>query len=120
MKTLLIDDERNFLDGRESVVLRSSQDAIDHFTAEDGSISDVHYDEVWLDFSLLRSDSIMDFLFFAKKAANAGTPLSVDEFVIHTSSWSGASLIATVLDESGYKHRRFDPSYQVPTKIIGK
>lgn len=118
MKTILIDDERDFLDNREHTVFRNTGDAIDHFTNEDGSVSTEHYDEVWLDFSLGRGDDIMKFTDFAIDAHRKGTPLNVSEFVIHTSSWSGANLIAHILDEVGYKHRRFDPMYQTPIKIL--
>ncbi len=117
MRTLLIDDDRDFLDGRPYTVLRSSDEAIEHFSNPDGSLKNVSYDEVWLDYSLRGSDSIDPFVHFARKAAAAGTPLKVKLFVIHTSSWGGANLIKQILEAGKYKTRRFDPARQNP-KII--
>jgi len=119
MKTLIIDDERDFLDGRECDVARSSYEAIELFSNDDGVNNGVSYDEVWLDFSLSGSDSIMDFVFFASRSAAQGNPLRVGNFVIHTSTWDGASLIKHVLDGAGYTNSRFDIASQGSPKIIG-
>jgi len=119
MTTLLIDDDRDFLDGREYTVIRTSFDAVQHFSAEDGSYNGVSYETVWLDFSLRGGDSIMDFIFFAARMARAGTPLKVERFVIHTSSWDGAALIKEVLQEVGYTTVRFDITTQANMKVLG-
>ena len=119
MDILLIDDDRDFLDGREYNVERSSASAVAHFSNEDGTYNGVSYKSVWLDFSLRGSDSVMDFIMFAARLANAGTPLDVETFVIHTSSWDGASLIKMVLEEAGYTTARHDISNPSIPKIIG-
>ncbi len=118
MRTLLIDDERDFLDGREYTVFRSSWEAIEHFQNEDESIADISYDEVWLDFSLSGSDCVDEFAKFARHAAVIGTPLKVGKFIIHTNSWGGANMLKGILEGAGYKTVRFDPAFQNP-KVIG-
>lgn len=119
MNTLLIDDERDFFDGRAYDLDRHSADAVQRFSNDDGTYNGISYETVWLDFSLRGSDSIMDFLFFAARMAQAGTPLQVERFVIHTSSWDGASLIKTVLEGAGYTTVRFDITQQGSDKTIG-
>lgn len=118
MNILLIDDDRTFRDGREYTLITSSRGAIEHFSNADGTAKDIFYDEVWLDFSLLGGDSIMDFIFFASRAAAKGNPLKVGCFVIHTSSWAGATLMGQVLSEAGYAHQRFDLDAQGDQKIL--
>jgi len=108
MKILLIDDERSFADGREATVITRSDDAIEHFTDEDGNYNGVAYDEVWLDFVLVGSGSGGDVAMFASRMAHRGTPLNVGMFKIHTSSWGGAALMQQVLEAAGYKTQRVD------------
>lgn len=111
-KILLIDDERDFVDGREATVIRSSWEAIEHFTE-----SEQRYDEVWLDFILEGSDDIMPFVKFASEKLAEGKALNVGKFVIHTSSWSAVGLMKSVLE--GYETERFDiAAQQVPNVII--
>ena len=119
MNILLIDDDRTFRDWREYTLITSSRGAVEHFSNTDGSMKDIFYDEVWLDFSLRGSDSIMDFVFFAsKQSLHEGEALKVGCFVIHTSSWPAAALIAQVLSGAGYPHRRFDLDAQDNRKIL--
>lgn len=115
-KILLLDDERNFVDGREHTVVRSTQEAIQLFTDS----PDVEFDEMWLDFILAGNDTVLDFALFAKKQALAGSPLKVKKFIIHTSSGSGYQMLKSLLEEDGvYVTERFTLSAQTPqTRII--
>jgi len=119
MKTLLIDDDRDFLDGRDYDIARSSSEAIEFFLTSDGVSTGASYETVWLDFSLRGGDSIMDFIFLAARKASAGEPLAVERFVIHTSSWDGAALIKQILEGAGYSTVRFDITTQENSKVIG-
>lgn len=93
---LLIDDERTFKDNRECVVATSSVEAIKQLST--GTV----WDEVWFDFSLVRSDTIMNVLFFLNDEAGNATAPVIGLCRIHTSSFSGRDLIQEMLDESGY------------------
>lgn len=114
-KTLLLDDERNFVDGREHTVIRSSQEAIQLFTDS----PDVEFDEMWLDFILVGNDTVLDFALFAKKQALAGSPLKVKKFIIHTSSGSGYQILKSLLEEDGaYVTERFSIATQNPQSRV--
>lgn len=119
MKILLVDDERSFVDGREYQVARTSWEAIKFFINGDDETdyNGAEFDEVWLDFNLVGSDSGMEFCNFVREAARTGNRLNIGRFVIHTSSWAGANLMAGVLQGAGYDTERFDMSFQNPVVI---
>lgn len=103
-KVLLIDDERNFIDKRECTIARTSAEAIEILK------HDLEWDEVWFDFTLLRSDDIMDVLFHLEKEARSENAPVIRLCRIHSSSASGRSLIEEVLQECGYKTQVEDES----------
>ena len=53
MLTVLIDDLRDFRDGREAIVLRTSTDGLSYLNGFQG-----HLDELWLDHDLGGDDTI--------------------------------------------------------------
>lgn len=114
MSILLIDDERDFRDGRDYKVIRSSAEAIEFFQNENPE-----FDEVWLDYILAGSDTMFDFAVFADNQACNGSPLKVKKFIIHTSSNSGYSLLKDILGTSGaYTLERFWLSDQDKTAPV--
>lgn len=91
----LVDDERNFADGREAVIARSSWEAIE--------ISDTlnEVDELWLDFNLTGSDDVMAFLWHLVTRKNEGNPLNVKRVIFHSAAFAAMSLIQHVGDKAG-------------------
>jgi hypothetical protein len=88
MVVLLLDDERDFKDGRSTLVARSTQEALE-LTKDLNEL-----DELWLDYVLAGTDSTDDFLFALRKRE---TPLNIKQVYIHTSSFSAVSLLEMLL-----------------------
>lgn len=112
MRILLVDDERVFADDRAEETFTESSDLIDFFLDENGHYNGVEVDQIWLDFCLYGDDSGANIAFFASNQAKKGTPLKVDVFVLHTTSWGGADLMKRVLEDAGYKTERVDITVQ--------
>jgi hypothetical protein len=102
-KVLLIDDERKFIDNRECTVARTAAEAIEILK------KDLDWDEVWFDFTLLRSD-IMDVLFHLETEHGRQNGPTIRLCRIHSSSGSGRRLIEEVLLELKYKTQVEDES----------
>lgn len=93
MTVLLLDDERDFKDGRETLVARSSDQAAELTKGL------TELDELWLDYVLRGSDSTDQFLSMLRRRKLAGNPLVLRKVYIHTSSWSAVSLLMSILTE---------------------
>ena len=93
MTVLLLDDERDFLDGRVTLVARSTDEAVELTEAID------ELDELWLDYVLKGWDSTDQFLATLVKRKRAGRPLRLKKVFIHTSSFSAVSLLNDYLAE---------------------
>jgi len=92
---LLLDDERDFADGRDTLVARSTTEAIEL------TESLFELDELWLDYVLRRSDTADLFLMHLSKRRRANRPLLLKKVYIHTSSGSAVSLLKEYLSELG-------------------
>lgn len=113
--TLLIDDDRDFTDGRDVVVARYLAVAEEIFFTDDGSVRpDVRVDEVWLDFVLGGGESGNDFARMAVRAAQAGTPLNIGVIHTHSESWGGCALMEETLEGGGYSVHRADLDLERP------
>lgn len=93
MVVLLLDDERDFKDGRKTLVARSSDQALEL------TENLTELDELWLDYVLRGSDSTDQFLSALRRRKLSGSPLTLHKVYIHTSSWSAVSLLVSILTE---------------------
>lgn len=100
LKTLLIDDLRNFVDNRKATIARNSNQAL-HILENDNV-----WDEIWLDHDLGEVDgsldSIMPVVDFMAEAAFNDTPINVGIIYIHTSNPVGAKQMFASLTRYGY------------------
>ena len=101
MKVLLVDDLRNFRDGRKSVIARNSVEALAILN------SDNVWDEIWLDHDLgivdsIGIDTIMSVVDFMCEQAYNETPVEVATVYVHTSNPVGAKQIMSSLQNYGY------------------
>jgi hypothetical protein len=88
---LLLDDERSFKDGRETLVARSTNEAIEL------TESLFELDELWLDYVLRGSDTTDQFLMHLQQRTRANRPLLLKKVYIHTSSNSAVGLLQAYL-----------------------
>src|SRR5690349_2525872 len=79
---VLVDDVRDFKDGRPAVVLRSSAAAVDYFGGLDGRF----VDELWLDHDLVAPDTIQPLVDLLVEAAAQGLPVPVGLVWVHSSN----------------------------------
>lgn len=90
MVSLLLDDERSFLDGRDILVARDVREAVELTDDLD------ELDELWLDYVLVFDDTT-DYLKELIKRKRSGRPLKIHKVYIHTSSWGAVGLIESWL-----------------------
>lgn len=104
-RVLLIDDLRDFRDGRETLIARTSAQAL-------AILADrPELDELWLDHDLGeladgRVDSIMSVVDFLNGEAAFGAPYPVQVVYVHTSNPVGAQQMMAGLQRYGYTARR--------------
>jgi hypothetical protein len=93
MAVLLLDDERSFKDGRESLVARTVAEAIE--------LTDPlnELDELWLDYVLAGWTSTDEYLYHLLKRKREGNPLALKTVYIHTSSFSAVELLQELLSD---------------------
>lgn len=109
MDVLLIDDLRDFRDGRESVIARNSVEALQVLQSGDS------WDEIWLDHDLgivdiVGIDTVMKVVDFMCEQAYNGSPVKVDTVYVHTSNPVGAKNIMAGLTNYGYNCVRVNAS----------
>jgi hypothetical protein len=102
---LLVDDVRRFRDGRECVVARTPDEALDALR------SHAVLDELWLDFDLGRHRDgrrrdVMPVVAELGRAARAGSPYAIERIFIHSTNPAGALAIRRVLEAVGYEVQR--------------
>lgn len=100
MGLLLIDDLRNFRDGRKTTVARNSETALQ--ILKDNTV----WDEIWLDHDLgivdNKLDTIMPVVDFLCEQSFLESPVQVAKIFIHTSNPVGAKQMFTSLTQYGY------------------
>lgn len=94
MTVLLLDDERSFIDDREHILARTVEEAIE------ATDSLTVIDELWLDYILLRGDTL-PFLQYLRERKEAGNPVKVHKLYFHSSSNSAISLVKIYAAEAG-------------------
>lgn len=97
MRTLLIDDLRNFRNNPagELLIARNSQEGLD-------LISQGEWDFVWLDHDLGGADTINPVIEFLAEQSFLGKPVRIQTIYIHTSNPAGASSMLSVLRKYDY------------------
>lgn len=99
---LLVDDERIFADGRECIIARSVNEAI-NLTDDVDEI-----DELWLDYVLAGSDSSDEFLSHLYHRGRNGNPVKLNRVFIHTSSFMAVDLLRGWLDRLGVAEKNVE------------
>lgn len=104
-RVLLIDDLRDFRDGRETLIARTSAQAL-AILAERPEL-----DELWLDHDLGqledgRVDDVMKVVDFLNGEAAFGEAYPVQVIYVHTSNPVGAQQMMAGLQRYGYRARR--------------
>ncbi len=100
----LVDDVGRFVDDRDCVVYRTSQDAVAGLRAlaEAGTA----LDQLWLDHDLGGGDTIRPVLALLEELALGGRPLRIGKAFVITSNPTGGHLIGGVLRRLGYHWER--------------
>ena len=109
---LLIDDLRNFKDGRITLIARTSKDAL---TILQHGVEVQEYTEIWLDHDLGLNpdgtpDTIMPVVDFLCEQAFNDMPVKVDTVYVHTSNPVGAKQMMLSLERYGYNAVKVDAS----------
>lgn len=104
---VLVDDLRDFRDGRPRTVARSSAEAITLLSSLRGPV-----DELWLDHDLGPGDDVMAVVAWLEESAFRGAPLDVSRVLVHTANPVGASRVLAALRRWGY------PAVRVSTDLL--
>jgi hypothetical protein len=100
--TVLVDDTRDFKDGRPALTARTSADALVLLEGLAGS----PIDDLWLDYNLVGDDTVQPVVDRLVALAHAGTPLPVARILVHSSNIHHGHRITTELSAAGYPARR--------------
>lgn len=98
--TVLVDDRRSFVDGREAVVLRTSQDAFEWLFEH----RDAEIDELWLDHDLgpYSDEDIGAVIWLLELGADAGEPFKIGQIYVHTANPGGRDMMMRALKRWNY------------------
>lgn len=96
--TVLLDDARDFKDGRPAHVVRTSSDALALLVSLDGR----PIDDLWLDYDLIGDDTSQPVVDQLVALAAAGAPLEVARFLVHSSNIRHGHRICAELSKAGY------------------
>ena len=96
--TVLIDDVREFKDGRPALVARSSKEALSLLEG----LGHKRIDHLWLDHDLGGADTIRPVIDLMVQLASTGSPLNVGQVHIHTANVGAGYQIGLDLREAGY------------------
>lgn len=99
---VLLDDARDFKDGRANHVARTSADGI---TLLD-SLSGQTLDELWLDYDLIGEDTAQPVIEHLLALAQSGTPQAVNVIWVHSCNIRQGQRITAELVAAGYPARR--------------
>jgi hypothetical protein len=100
--TVLVDDTRDFKDGRPAVTARTSADALVLLERLTGG----HIDDLWLDYDLVGDDTVQPVVDHLVGLARAGAPLAVLRIHVHSSNIRHGHRITAELAAAGYPTRR--------------
>ena len=100
--TVLVDDARDFKDGRPARVARTSVQALALLAGLDGR----SIDDLWLDYDLIGDDTAQPVVDHLVALAAAGSPLDVARIHIHSSNIRHGNRICAELHAAGYPARR--------------
>lgn len=112
MLTILIDDLRDFKDGRERLVARTDAEGLDLLKVNRG----VFIDELWLDHDLGMLDgekiTIKSVVYELEYCAFHGKPYQIGKIFVHSSNAPGAAEVVKGLTRQGYDVERvtFSPA----------
>ena len=104
MLTVLIDDVRQFTDGRDCIRCLNSAEAVTVLQALHDAGTFI--DDLWLDHDLGPDDDVRPVLELLLNWHDAGTPLAVGTVHVHTASVEGAHLITQICRRIGYDVER--------------
>ena len=99
---VLVDDVRDFKDGRSAVVLRTSREAVDYVAR----LGDRRIDELWLDHDLVGDDTVQPLVGHLVAAAASGRPVPVDRNLVHSSNIRAGHRVVQELAAAGYRVER--------------
>lgn len=100
--TVLVDDTRDFKDGRPALTARTSRGAVRLLE----SLSGVTISELWLDFDLVGEDTSQPVVDHLVHCATAGSPQLVERIHVHSSNIRQGHRICAELAAAGYHARR--------------
>lgn len=102
MKRLVIDDQREFDDGREAVYAKTSTEGIEALQ------SNPVLDELWLDHDLGWGDTIMPVINLMLEMFHNDTPFEIGTVFIHTYNPAGERGMRASMERMGYDFKRVD------------
>lgn len=100
--TVLVDDTRDFKDGRPTLTAKTSADALTVLEA----LGAARVDDLWLDYNLVGDDTVQPVVDRLIALADAGTPLAVARIHVHSSNIRHGYRICAELAAAGYPARR--------------
>ena len=99
---VLVDDVRDFKDGRAAVVLRTSAEAVAYVQGLKGR----RVDELWLDHDLVGEDTVQPLVELLVADAANGQPLGVGRIWVHSSNIREGHRVVQELAAAGYPVQR--------------
>ena len=99
---VLVDDVRDFKDGRAAVVLRTSADAVAYLQGLAGAV----IDELWLDHDLIGEDTVQPLVDLLVAEATQGRPVRVGRIWVHSSNIREGHRVVQELEAAGYPVQR--------------
>lgn len=117
MLTVLVDDDRDFIDARPAVVLRTSANALAELSRirERGEV----VDELWLDHDLGGDDTAMPVVDMLSETAFNDDPFPVRRVYVHSMNNVGAERMMRSLQNYGYPAVRVKAREHVIVKETG-
>jgi hypothetical protein len=100
-RTILVDDLRSFVDGRDAAVARTSAAAIELLER----CRNQRVEELWLDHDLGGDDTVWPVVEVLERAAFDARPFDVGVVYVHSANPAGAAKMAQVLRRWGYRVR---------------
>jgi hypothetical protein len=100
--TVLVDDARDFKDGRPALVARTSLRALALLVSLDGR----PVDDLWLDYDLIGDDTAQPVVDHLVALAASGSPLDIARIHVHSSNIRHGHRICAELQAAGYPARR--------------
>ena len=99
---VLVDDVRDFKDGRGAVVLRTSADTVAYVQ----SLAGTRIDELWLDHDLIGEDTVQPLVDLLVAQATQGRPVPVGRIWVHSSNIREGHRVVQELLAAGYSVQR--------------